>query len=51
MKLGVVTTKMRQGVKKGLATTDLEPYFDTVITLDDVKHPKPHAEPVMKARD
>ncbi|API93470.1 MULTISPECIES: pyrophosphatase PpaX [unclassified Virgibacillus] len=51
MKLGVVTTKMRQGVKKGLATTDLEPYFDTVITLDDVKHPKPHAEPVMKAMD
>ena len=47
--LAVVTTKMRKGVKLGLALTELEPLFDTVITLDDVNHPKPHPEPVMKA--
>ncbi|RFA33024.1 pyrophosphatase PpaX [Virgibacillus dokdonensis] len=50
-KLGVVTTKMRSGVEKGLATTKLTAYFDTVITLDDVKNPKPHAEPVYKAME
>ncbi|MFA1819183.1 pyrophosphatase PpaX [Virgibacillus oceani] len=47
--LGVVTTKMRKGVNKGLALTGLNQLFDTIITLDDVKHAKPHPEPVIKA--
>jgi len=47
--LGVVTTKMRKGVDMGLALTGLDNQFDTIITLDDVKHPKPHSEPVIKA--
>jgi len=47
--LGVVTTKMRKGVNMGLALTGLDNLFDTIITLEDVKHPKPHSEPVMKA--
>jgi pyrophosphatase PpaX len=49
IKLGVVTTKMRQAVAKGLAITQIGDYFDTVITLDDVNKPKPDAEPVLKA--
>lgn len=49
IKLGVVTTKMTQSVVMGLTLTGLDQYFETVITYDDVTHPKPHPEPVMKA--
>jgi len=49
--LGIVTTKRRKGVKMGLEVTGLAPYFDTVITLDDVTHAKPHSEPVLKAME
>ncbi|WP_188454110.1 pyrophosphatase PpaX [Virgibacillus oceani] len=48
-KLGIVTTKMRGTVDMGLALTGLDRYFDTVITLDDVTHAKPHPEPIMMA--
>lgn len=49
IQLGIVTTKMSPTVKMGLALTKLDTYFDTVVTLDDVSHPKPHPEPVLKA--
>lgn len=49
IRLGVVTTKMRKGALMGLRLTGIESFFDTIITLDDVKHPKPHPEPVIKA--
>lgn len=49
IKLGVVTTKMKPGVEMGLEKTGISKFFDTVITLDDVVHPKPHPEPVLKA--
>ena len=49
IKLGIVTTKARQTVDKGLGLTTIEPFFDTVITLDDVTHAKPHPEPVFQA--
>lgn len=29
--------------------TNLSPHFDTIVTLDDVTHAKPHPEPVIKA--
>lgn len=48
-KIGIVTTKMRQTVEKGLKLTGLSRYFDTVVTLEDVTHPKPAPEPVIKA--
>ncbi len=51
IKLGVVTTKMNAAVTMGLTLTGLDAYFDTVITLDDVTHPKPHPEPVVKAME
>src|SRR5690625_424441 len=47
--LGIVTTKMEKSVEKGLAITGLKPYFQTIITLDDVNNAKPHPEPVIKA--
>lgn len=49
LKLGIVSTKMRKGVNMGLALTGLDTYMDTIITLDDVEHAKPHPEPVLKA--
>ena len=49
VKLGIVTTKMANGVKMGIEKTGISDFFDTVITFDDVKHPKPHPEPVLKA--
>ncbi|MFD1361651.1 pyrophosphatase PpaX [Lentibacillus salinarum] len=49
IQLGVVTTKMRRTVGMGLKVTGLDHFFDTVVTLDDVTHAKPHPEPVMNA--
>ncbi|MBY7144096.1 pyrophosphatase PpaX [Virgibacillus sp. NKC19-3] len=51
VKLGIVTTKMSKAVTMGLTLTGLDPFFDTVITLDDVTHSKPHPEPVIKAME
>lgn len=48
-KLAVVTTKVLHTVKKGLSLSRLEPFFDVVVTLDDVKNAKPDPEPIYKA--
>lgn len=49
IKLGIVTTKMRESTKRVLEHFDFLQYFDVIITLDDVKQPKPHPEPVLIA--
>lgn len=51
IKLGVVTTKMRLTTDRGLAFVDIQKYMQAVITIDDVKHAKPHAEPIQKAME
>lgn len=48
-KLAIVTTKKRDIVKKGLALTKLDQFFDVVVTLDDVEKAKPDPEPVFTA--
>lgn len=48
-KLGIVTAKMADSVHHGLEVAGIDINFDTIVTLDDVKHPKPHPEPVIKA--
>jgi len=48
IKLGVVSTKMRQGVELGLSSTNIKDYFESIITFDDVHYAKPHPEPVLK---
>ena len=48
-RLGVVTSKMHGGLKRGLAFGGYEGLFEVLIGADDVRHPKPHAEPVLKA--
>lgn len=48
-KVGIVTTKMRNAVKMGLIKGRLDSFFDVVVTLDDVKMPKPDPEPIQLA--
>jgi pyrophosphatase PpaX len=48
-KLAVVTTKMLNTTMMGLRLTKLEPFFDTIVALDHVEHPKPNPEPIFKA--
>jgi pyrophosphatase PpaX len=49
VKTGAVTTKMRASSQRSLAFCGLDNLLDTLVTLDDVEHPKPHPEPVLKA--
>lgn len=51
IRLGVVTTKIRPTSMKVLEMFDLYRYMETVVTVTDVTHPKPHAEPVLMALD
>jgi len=48
-RLGVVTSKLRDGAMRGLRVSGLDEAFDVVIGCDDVTHAKPHPEPVLKA--
>lgn len=47
--LGVVSTKKREMVDRGLHFTGIAHYFDTIVTSDDVGHLKPDPEPVETA--
>ena len=47
--MGVVTTKLRPTVNRGLKLGRLDSFFDVVVTLDDVNHAKPDPEPIYKA--
>lgn len=49
--LGVVTSKRRPVAERGIAVTGLGRYFKHLVTLEDVKKPKPHAEPVLRGLD
>lgn len=48
-KLGIVSTKILDTVLKGLKLTKLDPYFDTIVTLEHVKNAKPDPEAILKA--
>lgn len=48
-RLGLVTSKLRDGAGRGLRLLDLEDAFDAVVSADDVQRPKPHPDPVLKA--
>jgi pyrophosphatase PpaX len=47
--LGIVTTKMLKVTLMGLQLTKMDKFFDTIIALDHVTHPKPDPEPIFKA--
>ena len=48
-RLGLVTSKMRSGALRGLRVAGLDDVFDAIVGSDEVEHPKPHPEPVLKA--
>lgn len=48
-KMGVVTSKGRPVVERGLRLFGIDHLFDVVVTADDVENEKPHAEPVERA--
>jgi HAD superfamily hydrolase (TIGR01509 family) len=47
--LALVTSSSREGAFQVLASTELFPYFKTIVTFDDVKKPKPDPEPYSRA--
>ncbi len=49
--LGIVTTKTGRYSEVLMEYFGLMKYFDVLIGREDVEHPKPHAEPILKAMD
>ncbi|MFD0674779.1 pyrophosphatase PpaX [Cohnella sp. GCM10027633] len=49
IRIGIVTTKMRASSIRALELLGIYKYVDTLVSLDDVTHAKPHPEPVAKA--
>jgi pyrophosphatase PpaX len=45
----VVTSKTREGTRRGLNLIGLEDAIDVLVCADDVENPKPHPEPVSRA--
>lgn len=50
-RLGVVTTKTTQYTIPILENMDIYKYFEVLIGRQEVKNPKPHPEPVLKAME
>ena len=48
-RLGIVSSKLRAGVERGLRLFALEEFFDVIIAADDVTRHKPHPEPLWRA--
>ncbi len=48
-KLGVVTSKTREGALRGLEHSGLGSFFDVVVAAKDAPRPKPAADPVLAA--
>jgi len=46
---GLVTSKNRTGALRGLRLCGLDEEMDVLVGADDVEHPKPHPEPVLRA--
>lgn len=47
IKLGIVTSKSRATLEKGLELYNLKPYFDAIVALEDTVRHKPHPEPIL----
>lgn len=48
-RLGIVTSKLRDGAVRGLRCCGYDDVFDVLVCADDVNRTKPHPEPVDKA--
>lgn len=47
--LAIVTSKHREGALRGMDLCGLVDHFPVIVTPEDVRHPKPHPEPVTRA--
>src|SRR5262249_45622829 len=47
--LGVVSSKMRAGARRGLDAFHMAGMFDVVVAGDDCENHKPHPEPLLRA--
>ncbi|MBS1789136.1 MAG: HAD-IA family hydrolase [Acidobacteria bacterium] len=50
-RLGIVSSKIRLGVERGLNLFAMAELFDVIISADDVTNHKPHPEPLLRALD
>ncbi|MET3697067.1 phosphoglycolate phosphatase/pyrophosphatase PpaX [Bacillus oleivorans] len=50
-KLGIVSSKIGKYVKAEMESTGLLPFFQEFVCVDDVKNPKPDAEPIHAIMD
>ena len=49
LRTGVVTSKNREGTRRGLRLVGIEDLIEVRVCADDVKKPKPDPEPVLQA--
>jgi pyrophosphatase PpaX len=49
LRLGLVSSKMRQGLDRGLNIFRLAEMFDVIVAGDDCENHKPHPEPLLRA--
>ncbi len=49
--LGIVTTKFKESALPSIKHFNLDKYMDVYVFLDDVKKPKPSAEPIIYAKN
>lgn len=49
IKIGIVTSKIRQTTLMGLKLCGLDQYVSTIVTVEDVKEAKPHPEGIIAA--
>lgn len=49
MRLGIVSSKLRVGVERGLRIFNLDKYFETIVGAEDVSRHKPDPEPIVLA--
>lgn len=49
VQMGVVTSSMRKSAVKRLGEHNLSDAFETIVAIEDVENPKPHAEPYLIA--
>jgi pyrophosphatase PpaX len=49
--LAIVTSRYRRGTLRGMELCGLLDHISVIVTPEDVQHPKPHPEPVLRALD
>lgn len=47
--MGIVSSKIRAGVERGLKIFEMVEYFDLIVSAEDVTNHKPHPEPINRA--